>query len=105
MSASERGGAERDAHLWAGSPATDFRLAWIFLGTLLVYSSAPMPVRRSAVVASIDRRRFLKVAGAAGAGAAAPAVAAPAIAQSSPELQWRMPVSWPKTLDTLYGGA
>jgi TRAP-type mannitol/chloroaromatic compound transport system substrate-binding protein len=71
----------------------------------LVYSLAPMPVRRSAVVASIDRRRFLKVAGAAGAGAAAPAVAAPAVAQSSPEIQWRMPVSWPKTLDTLYGGA
>ena len=56
-------------------------------------------------MASINRRRFLKAAGAAGAGAAAPAVAAPAIAQTSPEIQWRMPVSWPKALDTLYGGA
>jgi TRAP-type mannitol/chloroaromatic compound transport system substrate-binding protein len=56
-------------------------------------------------MANIDRRSFLKAAGAAGAGTAAPAVAAPAIAQSSPEIHWRMPVSWPKTLDTLYGGA
>ena len=56
-------------------------------------------------MASINRRRFLKAAGAAGVGTAAPAVAAPVIAQSSPEIRWRMPVSWPKTLDTLYGGA
>ena len=56
-------------------------------------------------MASINRRRFLKAAGAAGVGTAAPAVAAPVIAQSSPEIHWRMPVSWPKTLDTLYGGA
>src|SRR5262249_2752766 len=66
---------------------------------------APKPSRRSAVMASIDRRRLLKAAGAASVGASAPAVAAPAVAQSSPEIQWRMPVSWPKTLDTLYGGA
>ena len=56
-------------------------------------------------MASINRRRFLKAAGAAGAGTAAAAVAAPAIAQSSPEIKWRMPASWPKSLDTLYGGA
>ncbi|MFL5096247.1 MAG: TRAP transporter substrate-binding protein, partial [Xanthobacteraceae bacterium] len=31
--------------------------------------------------------------------------AAPAIAQSMPEIKWRMPTSWPKSLDTLYGGA
>ena len=53
-------------------------------------------------MASVNRRRFLR---SAGAGAAAPMLAAPAIAQSAPEIQWRMPVSWPKTLDTLYGGA
>src|SRR5262249_56141370 len=56
-------------------------------------------------MASIDRRRLLKAAGAVSVGASAPAVAAPAVAQSSPEIQWRMPVSLPKTLGTLYGGA
>jgi len=53
-------------------------------------------------MASIDRRRFLKSAGVAGAGSA---IAAPAIAQGSPEIRWRMPTSWPKALDTLQGGA
>jgi TRAP-type mannitol/chloroaromatic compound transport system substrate-binding protein len=53
-------------------------------------------------MARINRRRLLK---AAVAGAAAPTLAAPAIAQTSPQITWRMPVSWPKSLDTLYGGA
>src|SRR5919205_206842 len=48
------------------------------------------------------RREFLKSAG--GGLAASTAVAAPAIAQSMPEVKWRMPTSWPKSLDTLYGG-
>jgi len=55
-------------------------------------------------MARITRRRLLRTAGAAGAGAAA-AIASPAIAQASPPLRWRMATSWPKTLDTVYGGA
>jgi TRAP-type mannitol/chloroaromatic compound transport system substrate-binding protein len=50
----------------------------------------------------MKRREFLK---SAGVGlAASTAVAAPAIAQSMPEIKWRNTVSWPKSLDTLYGG-
>jgi TRAP-type mannitol/chloroaromatic compound transport system substrate-binding protein len=51
---------------------------------------------------SMQRRSFLKKAAA---GVAAGAVAAPAIAQSQPTIQWRLAASWPKSLDTLYGGA
>jgi TRAP-type mannitol/chloroaromatic compound transport system substrate-binding protein len=51
----------------------------------------------------MQRRSFLKKAGA---GLAAGAVAAPAIGQGAqPEVKWRMPTSWPKSLDTLFGGA
>jgi TRAP-type mannitol/chloroaromatic compound transport system substrate-binding protein len=54
-------------------------------------------------MARVNRRKFLKSAGAAGIASAA--VAAPAIAQASPEIQWRLTTSWPKSLDALYGGA
>src|SRR6266566_3278448 len=50
----------------------------------------------------MKRRDVLKVAGA---GFAAAAIAKPAIAQSMPELKWRCTSSFPKSLDTLYGGA
>jgi TRAP-type mannitol/chloroaromatic compound transport system substrate-binding protein len=49
----------------------------------------------------MQRREFLKTAGT---GLATSAIAAPAIAQSMPELKWRLTASWPKSLDTLYGG-
>lgn len=51
----------------------------------------------------MQRRDFIK---STGLGlAAATAVAAPAIAQSSPEIKWRLTSSFPKSLDTIYGGA
>jgi TRAP-type mannitol/chloroaromatic compound transport system substrate-binding protein len=50
----------------------------------------------------MKRREFLKAAGIGLAGSAA--VAAPAIAQSMPDIKWRLAASWPKSLDTLYGG-
>jgi TRAP-type mannitol/chloroaromatic compound transport system substrate-binding protein len=51
----------------------------------------------------MKRRDFIKVTGLGVAGAAT--IAAPAIAQSAPEIKWRMTASWPKSLETLYGGA
>ena len=55
----------------------------------------------------MDRRSFITKAGVVTAGAAATAVplAAPAIAQSAPEIKWRLTSSFPKSLDTIYGGA
>jgi TRAP-type mannitol/chloroaromatic compound transport system substrate-binding protein len=58
-----------------------------------------MPNKEAALM---KRRDFLKVSTA---GAAVAAVASPAIAQSSPEIKWRMTSSFPKSLDTIYGGA
>jgi len=54
---------------------------------------------------TVDRRKFLAGAGVAGGAGLLSGVAAPAIAQSAPELKWRLTASWPKSLDTLYGGA
>src|SRR5690349_862352 len=51
----------------------------------------------------MKRRDFIKVTGLGAAGAAT--LAAPAIAQSMPEIKWRMTTSWPKSLDTIHGGA
>ena len=50
----------------------------------------------------MKRRDFIKTAAAATAGTA---IAAPAIAQSAPEVKWRLTSSFPKSLDTLFGGA
>ncbi|SIQ00223.1 MULTISPECIES: TRAP transporter substrate-binding protein [unclassified Bosea (in: a-proteobacteria)] len=51
----------------------------------------------------MKRRQFIQTA-AAGAAATA-AVAMPAVAQSNPEVKWRLASSFPKSLDTIYGGA
>ena len=50
----------------------------------------------------MERRSFLKNAGA---GLAAGSVAMPAIAQNAPTIKWRLASSFPKSLDTIYGGA
>jgi len=50
----------------------------------------------------MKRRLFLK---SAALGLATAPIAAPAIAQSEPELKWRLTSSFPKSLDTIYGGA
>jgi TRAP-type mannitol/chloroaromatic compound transport system substrate-binding protein len=55
-------------------------------------------------MSKVTRRKFIKAASAGGIGAAAASLAAPAVAQTMPEIKWRMAASWPKSLDTLYGG-
>jgi TRAP-type mannitol/chloroaromatic compound transport system substrate-binding protein len=49
----------------------------------------------------MKRRAFLA---SAGVGVAASTLAAPAIAQTNPEIKWRCASSFPKSLDTIYGG-
>lgn len=54
---------------------------------------------------TLGRRAFLTRGAVGGAAAAAAAgLAAPAIAQESPAINWRMASSFPKSLDTIYGG-
>ncbi|HEX2531134.1 MAG TPA: twin-arginine translocation signal domain-containing protein, partial [Burkholderiaceae bacterium] len=50
----------------------------------------------------MERRSFLKKAAA---GVSVGAVAAPALAQAQPNIQWRLASSFPKSLDTIFGGA
>ncbi|MDR4308721.1 TRAP transporter substrate-binding protein [Chelatococcus sambhunathii] len=53
----------------------------------------------------MERRKFIKTAGVGAAGAvAATTLAMPAIAQSQPKIRWRIASSFPKSLDTIYGG-
>lgn len=52
----------------------------------------------------IDGSPFLYEKGAL-AGAATAALAAPAIAQQNTKINWRLTSSFPKSLDTIYGGA
>jgi len=54
---------------------------------------------------TLGRRKFVAGAGLAGAGALAAAFPAPAIAQAAPEIKWRLASSFPKSLDTIFGGA
>ncbi len=50
----------------------------------------------------MNRRNFVR---AAGVGAVGTTLAAPALAQALPEVKWRLTSSFPKSLDTLFGGA
>lgn len=52
----------------------------------------------------MERRNFLKKAGVGAAGAATMIVGAPAIAAAEPKIKWRLASSFPKNLDTLFGG-
>ena len=56
---------------------------------------------RSSETSKPNRRLFGQMA----LGAGAVAVSAPAFAQSMPEVRWRCASSFPKSLDTIYGGA
>ena len=49
----------------------------------------------------MNKRQLLRSSFAATAAACA---AAPALAQTSPNVRWRMASSFPKSLDTIYGG-
>ena len=56
----------------------------------------------------MQRRSFLKKAGlglAAGAAVATPTFVKAQAPAGLPNISWRMAASWPKSLDTLYGGA
>ena len=53
----------------------------------------------------MQRRDFLKKASIGAAAGAATTLAAPAIAAELPSIKWRLTSSFPKSLDTIYGGA
>ena len=52
----------------------------------------------------MQRRKFLASAGL-GLATGAATLSAPAIAQSMPSIKWRLTSAFPKSLDTIYGGA
>jgi TRAP-type mannitol/chloroaromatic compound transport system substrate-binding protein len=51
----------------------------------------------------MQRRKFLKGAGASAAAAAA--IAAPTVVGAQPQVRWRLASSFPKALDTIYGAS
>lgn len=51
----------------------------------------------------MKRRQFVRTAAAGAAGVSA--LAAPALVQAQPAIRWRMPSSFPKALDTVWGNA
>ena len=53
----------------------------------------------------MQRRDFLKKASVGAAAGAAATIAAPALADNLPTIKWRLTSSFPKSLDTVFGGA
>ncbi|AOZ69050.1 ABC transporter substrate-binding protein [Rhodobacter xanthinilyticus] len=53
----------------------------------------------------MDRRSFIRKGALGGAAAAAASLATPALAEDLPEVTWRLTSSFPKSLDTIFGGA
>lgn len=53
----------------------------------------------------MERREFLKNASIGAAAGAAAVMSAPALAQNLPQVNWRLTSSFPKSLDTIFGGA
>ena len=53
----------------------------------------------------MQRRDFLKKASVGAAAGAAATIAAPAFAADAPTIKWRLTSSFPKSLDTVFGGA
>lgn len=53
----------------------------------------------------MERREFLKNASIGAAAGVAATISAPALAQSLPQVNWRLTSSFPKSLDTIFGGA
>ena len=60
-----------------------------------------IPKSIRAKVIFMNKRRFIS----SSIAATAAAVSLPALAQTSPNVRWRMASSFPKSLDTIYGGA
>jgi TRAP-type mannitol/chloroaromatic compound transport system substrate-binding protein len=84
-----RAGAGRPSGLASAAAGTALALATVQINT---------QTRQS----SMQKRRFLQ----AGVGAGAAALALPSLAQTgSPNVRWRLASSFPKSLDTIYGGA
>jgi TRAP-type mannitol/chloroaromatic compound transport system substrate-binding protein len=52
----------------------------------------------------ITRRKLVPATAGVAVAAVSASVASPAIAQTDPKLKWRMTCSYPKSLDTLFGG-
>ena len=53
----------------------------------------------------MERRSFIRTAGAGALAGSLASIAAPSVAQTLPSINWRLASSFPKSLDTIYGGA
>jgi TRAP-type mannitol/chloroaromatic compound transport system substrate-binding protein len=78
-------------------PSSEVSIEHPFLAQILHNEAHPtIKIRET----SMERRKFIKAA----SGAAAVALTAPAMAADLPTINWRLASSFPKSLDTLFGG-